>query len=80
MERNSARANRMKSDRKLFFCQMYAIFGEKMEHVVINMYFSLFLKGLKIFLNLMLSSLIVPLMHTQANCINMIATFYVLLK
>ena len=41
----------MKSDEKLFFCQMYVIVWGKMVHVVIDRYFSLFLKGLKIFLN-----------------------------
>ena len=39
----------MKSDEKSFFCQIYAIFWEKMEHDVIYSYFSLFLKGVKDF-------------------------------
>ena len=43
------RAHGMKSDWKLFFCQIYAIFWEKMVHVVIDKYFSLFLKGLEEF-------------------------------
>ena len=50
----------MKSDEKLLFCQIYAIVWGKMVHVVIDRYFSLFVKGLKIFLNPRLS-LIVPL-------------------
>ena len=53
-------AHEMKSDEKPFFCQIYAIFWGKMVHVVIDRYFSLFLKGLKIFPNPKLS-LIVPL-------------------
>ena len=47
------RAHGMKSDEKPFFCQIYAIFCHfegKMVHVVIDRYFSLFLKGFKIFL------------------------------
>ena len=39
----------MKSDKKLFFCQIYAIFLRKMEHVVIDNYFSLFLKSVEDF-------------------------------
>ena len=39
------RAHGMKSDEKPFFCQIYAIFWGKMVHVVIDRYFSLFLKG-----------------------------------
>ena len=38
------RANGMKSDEKPFFCQIYVIFREKMVHVAIDRYFSLFLK------------------------------------
>ena len=46
----------IKSDEKPFFCQIYAIIWGKMVHVVIDRYFSLFLKGfLKIFLNPRLS-------------------------
>ena len=52
-------AHEIKSDEKPFFCQIYAILCGKMLHVVIDRYFSLFLKGLKIFLNPRLS-LIVP--------------------
>ena len=37
----------IKSDENPFFCQVYAMFWEKMVHVVIDRYFSLFLKGLK---------------------------------
>ena len=54
-------AHGIKSDEKLFFCQIYAIFWAKTVCVVIDRYYSLFLKGLKIFLNPRLS-LIVPLM------------------
>ena len=36
MERNSAEAHRMKSDEKLFFCQIYGFVVRKMEHVVID--------------------------------------------
>ena len=43
-------AHWMKSDENQFFCQIYAVFKEKSIHSVIYMYFSLFLKGLKIFL------------------------------
>ena len=39
----------MKSDEKLLSCQIYVIFETKMVHVVIDKYFALFLKGLKIF-------------------------------
>ena len=39
----------MKSDEKPFLCQIYAIFEEKMVHVVIDRYFSLFLKGFEFF-------------------------------
>ena len=56
----------MKSDEKLFFCQIYAIFCGKNVHDVIDRYFSLFLKGLKFFLNLRLS-LIVPLRQFHCN-------------
>ena len=59
MERNSAWAHGMKSGEKPFFYQMYAFFCGKMVHVVIDRYFSLFLKGLEIFPNLRIS-LIVP--------------------
>ena len=52
------RAHRMKSDEKLFFCQIYAIVWRKMVHVVIDRYFSISIS--KIFLNPRLS-LIVPL-------------------
>ena len=34
----------MKSDEKLFFCQIYEFFKDKMAHVVIDRYFSLYLK------------------------------------
>ena len=54
----------MKSDENLFFCQIYAIVWGKMAYVVIDRYFSLFLKGLKIFLNPRLS-LIVPLRRNK---------------
>ena len=43
-------AQGMKFEEKLCFCQIYAIFWEKMVHVVIEDHFSLFLKGFKIFL------------------------------
>ena len=43
------RAHRMKSDEKLFFYQIYAFFRERMVHVVIDKYFSLFLKGFEDF-------------------------------
>ena len=39
------RAHRMKSNEKLFFCQICVIFKRKMVHVVIDRYVSLFLKG-----------------------------------
>ena len=40
------RAHGMKSDEKPFLCQIYYnFFREKMVHVVIDRYFSLFLKG-----------------------------------
>ena len=52
------RAHGMKSDEKPFF----AIFWGKMVHFVIDRYFSLFLKGLEIFLNLRIS-LSVPLRY-----------------
>ena len=51
--------HRMKSEEKPFFCQSYAIFLEKMVHVVIDRHFSLFLKGFEDFFNPRLS-LIVP--------------------
>ena len=55
----------MKSDEKLFFCQIYAVFFlRKIVHVVIDRYFPLFLKGLKIFLSPMLP-LIVPLINSR---------------
>ena len=63
MERNSLSAHGMKSDEKQFFCQIYAIFWGEMVHVVIDRYFSLFLKVLKIYLNPRLS-LIVSLINT----------------
>ena len=44
------RAHRMKSDEKPFFCQIYGIVWGKMVLVVIDRHFSLFLKGLMIFL------------------------------
>ena len=56
------RAHGMESDEKPFFCQINAFAWGKMVHVVIDTYFSLFQKGLKIFLNPRLS-LIVPLSH-----------------
>ena len=40
------RGHGMKSDEKLFFCQ---IFWRNMVHVIIDKYFSVFLKGWKIF-------------------------------
>ena len=49
MERNSAQGHGIKSYEKLFFCQIYASFWEKIEHVVIDRYFSLFLKVFKDF-------------------------------
>ena len=52
------RAHKMKSDEKPFFCQIYLTFQEKMVHVVLDRYCSLFLKGLKIFPNLMLSLIV----------------------
>ena len=52
------RAHGMKSDEKPFFCQIYAIY-EEMVQVVINRYFSLFLKSLKFFLSPRLS--LIPL-------------------
>ena len=36
------RAHGMKFDEKLFFCQTYAIFEEKMVHAVIDRYFLYF--------------------------------------
>ena len=52
----------MKSDKKLFFNQNFVLFCfENMEHVVIDRYFSLFLKGLKIFLYPGLSSVASPI-------------------
>ena len=51
MMKNSVQGPQMKSDENLFFCQIYAIFGGNMVHIVIDRHFSLFLKGLKIFLN-----------------------------
>ena len=58
MERNSAQGPRNEIWWKAPLCQVYAIFWEKMVHVVIDMYFSSL--GLKIFLNPRLS-LIIPL-------------------
>ena len=49
MKRNSAQGPRKKSDEKPFFCQIYAIFEKKIVHVVIDRYFSLFLKGFEDF-------------------------------
>ena len=43
-------AQRMKSYKKLFFCQNYAIFWEKMVHAVIERYFPLFLQWFEDFL------------------------------
>ena len=43
------RTHVMKSDEKLFFCQIYVVVLGKTVLVVIDRYFSLFLKGLKIF-------------------------------
>ena len=43
------RTHGMKSDEKLFFCQIYVVVLGKTVLVVIDRYFSLFLKGLKIF-------------------------------
>ena len=48
----------MKSDEKSFFCQIYAIFKEKLMHVVTDRYFSLHLKVLMIFLNPRLSLIV----------------------
>ena len=59
IERNSA-WGRMKSEEKPFFCKIYVIFWQKMVHVVIDRYFSWFVKGFEIFLSPKLS-LIVPL-------------------
>ena len=53
------RAHGIKSDKKQFFLSNLCDFLEKIVHVVIDRYFLLFLKGLKIFLSPMLS-LIVP--------------------
>ena len=64
------RTHRMKSDEKPFFCQLnvfFFFFLGKMVHVVIDGYFCLFLKGLKIFLSLRLS-LIVPLRGVHISC------------
>ena len=58
MERNSAQGTWIQSDEKLFFCMQF--FEKKIVHVVIDRYFSLFLKGFEDFLTLRLS-LIVPL-------------------
>ena len=41
------RAHGMKSDEMSFLCQLYAIFWENVENVVIDRYFSLFLKSFK---------------------------------
>ena len=61
------KAHGMKSDEKPFFCQIHAIiFWAKMVHVMIDRHFSLFLKGLNIFLNLRLS-LIVTLSCSHRN-------------
>ena len=51
-------AHGMKSDEKPFSCQIYVTFLRKMVPVVIQRYFSLFLKGLKIFLNLRVSLIV----------------------
>ena len=59
----------MKSDEKLIFCRIYAIIWEKIAHVMIDRYFSLFLKGYKIFLNPWLS-LIVPLKASHLSINN----------
>ena len=61
-------AHGMKPDKKPFFCQIYGIFKENMVHVVIEGYLSLFLKGLKIFLNPRLS-LIVPVSFINTHII-----------
>ena len=76
-------AQAMKSDEKPFFCQIYAIFLRKMIHVVIDRYFSLFLKGLMIFLNPRLA-LIVSLsfrLHTsrRAPCNSSVTVTMVIL-
>ena len=61
------RAHGMKSDEKHFFCcQIYAIVWGKMVHVVIDRYFSLFLKSLKIFPSPRLS-LMVPLLKPSCE-------------
>ena len=39
------RTHRMKSDKKLFFFKLILVFEKKMEHGVIDRYFSSFLKG-----------------------------------
>ena len=70
MERNSARVYRMKCEEKPFFCQIYAIVWGKMVHVVIDRYFSLFVKGLKIFLNPRLSPIIPLSAHYESIIFN----------
>ena len=72
-------AHGMKSDEKSVFCQIYAIFGGKMVHVVIDRCFSLLLKGLKIFLNLRLS-LIVPLIPFLSWYSFLLEGFSILIK
>ena len=51
MKRNSTEGPRNESDENQVFCQIYAIFEKKNVHFELHMYFSLFLKCLKIFLN-----------------------------
>ena len=60
------RVHGMKSDEKPFWCEIYSLFfGEKMVHVVIERYFSLFLKDFEDLLNPKLS-LIVPVTALNA--------------
>ena len=70
------RAQGMKSDKNLFFCQIYVIsFGGKMVHVVIDTNFSLFVKGLKIFLNPSLSLIDPPMLKWVKICNLLFANF-----
>ena len=58
------KAHGMKSDKKPFLCQIYAIVWWKIVYVVMDRYFSLFVKGLKIFLNSMLLLIVVNCMFS----------------
>ena len=49
MERNGVQGPLNKIWWKTVFCQIYAIFGEKMVNVVIDRYFTVFLKGFEDF-------------------------------